>query len=73
VPLDLTWVSVPASVDIELEESDVVLNLPAGTYACDLPSGATVAEEIVCDEASEFPLRVALEEGTVVVDAVAAD
>ncbi|MCY0986750.1 hypothetical protein OV203_06440 [Nannocystis sp. ILAH1] len=71
--VDAEFVVAPETLTIALGTGDVVLQLPAGSYACNLDAaaGKVSLDGVTCDDAAAAILDVQVDEGDITVTGVA--
>lgn len=71
--ISVDFASAPESVQIELQEGSVALQVPAGSYHCEVASaaGEVTITDIVCDDAADAVLDVQVGSGDIVVSGAA--
>ena len=70
--VDLEWVTAPMLVSVTIDQADVSVVLPAGTYACDVTSEDGDVEldpAIVCEDGADASLVITVASGDIAVAA----
>lgn len=70
--ITLKWAATatPTAISIDAKSAPVTLELPAGTYACDITTSGEVDIDpaIVCEDGADASLVITLDDGDVVID-----
>lgn len=68
--VDLEWAAVPMLVSVMIDQADVSVVLPAGSYACDVTSESGDVEidpAIVCEDGADASLVISVGSGNVAI------